>query len=139
MKGRKFTEKERQILADIIIHRRTEFGRNFTSQEIPDTVIETLLSAALHAPSVGFSQPWEFVIIRDSLIKAKVKASFMRENQKAKEIFKNRPFYNQILLEGITTAPVNIAVFYKPSPHPVVGQTSMDLSLIHISEPTRLR
>ena len=48
MKGRKFTEKERQILADIIIHRRTEFGRNFTSQEIPDTVIETLLSAALH-------------------------------------------------------------------------------------------
>ena len=72
MKGRKFTEKERQILADIIIHRRTEFGRNFTSQEIPDTVIETLLSAALHAPSVGFSQPWEFVIIRDSLIKAKV-------------------------------------------------------------------
>lgn len=126
MKGRKFTEKERQILADIIIHRRTEFGRNFTSQEIPDTVIETLLSAALHAPSVGFSQPWEFVIIRDSLIKAKVKASFMRENQKAKEIFKNRPFYNQILLEGITTAPVNIAVFYKPSPHPVVGQTSMD-------------
>ncbi len=126
MKGRIFTEKERQILADIITHRRTEFGGNFISQEIPDTTIERLLLAALNAPSVGFSQPWEFVIIRDPLIKAKVKASFARENEKAKEIFKNKPFYNQLQLEGITTTPVNIAVFYKPSPNPVMGQTSTD-------------
>ena len=126
MKGRIFTEKERQILADIITHRRTEFGGNFISQEIPDTTIERLLLAALNAPSVGFSQPWEFVIIRDPLIKAKVKASFARENEKAKEIFKNKPFYNQLQLEGITTTPINIAVFYKPSPNPVMGQTSTD-------------
>ncbi|MGK7919413.1 MAG: nitroreductase family protein [Trichodesmium sp.] len=98
MKGRLFTEKERQILADIIIHRRTEFGGNFISQEIPDSKIEPLLCAALNAPSVGFSQPWEFVIIRDPLIKAKIKTSFEKENEKAKEIFKNKPFYNQRLL-----------------------------------------
>ncbi|MDT9342399.1 5,6-dimethylbenzimidazole synthase [Trichodesmium erythraeum 21-75] len=85
-----------------------------------------MLSAALHAPSVGFSQPWEFIIIRDPLIKAKVKDSFMKENEKAKKIFKDRPFYNQLQLEGITVAPVNIAVFYKPSPNSVVGQTSQE-------------
>ncbi len=126
MKGRIFTEKERQILADIIVHRRTEFGKNFTYQEIPDTTIERLLCAALNAPSVGFSQPWEFVIIRDPLIKAKIKTSFEKENEKAKEIFKNQPLYNQLQLEGITAAPVNIAVFYKPSPNSVIGQTSKD-------------
>ncbi len=126
MKGRIFTETERQILEDIIIHRRTEFGANFINEEIPDTIIERLLLAALHAPSVGFSQPWEFVIIRDPSIKAKIKASFAQENEKAKEIFKNRPLYNQFQLEGITTTPVNIAIFYKPSPTPVLGQTSMD-------------
>ncbi|OZH54065.1 oxidoreductase [Hydrocoleum sp. CS-953] len=126
MKGRTFTEQERQILADIIVHRRTEFGENFINEEIPDTKIERLLLAALLGPSVGFSQPWEFVIIRDSSIKAKIKASFERENEKAKEIFKDRPLYNHFQLEGITTTPVNIAVFYKPSPNPVMGQTSME-------------
>lgn len=126
MKGRAFTEQESQVLADIIINRRTEFGKNFISKEIPDSIVERLLSAALHAPSVGFSQPWEFIIIRDPLIKAKVKDSFMKENEKAKKIFKDRPFYNQLKLEGITVAPVNIAVFYKPSPNSVVGQTSQE-------------
>ena len=126
MKGRAFTEQESQVLADIIINRRTEFGKNFISKENPDSIVERLLSAALHAPSVGFSQPWEFIIIRDPLIKAKVKDSFMKENEKAKKIFKDKPFYNQLQLEGITAAPVNIAVFYKPSPNSVVGQTSQE-------------
>lgn len=126
MKGRIFTEQERQILADIIVHRRTEFGENFINEEIPDTKIERLLLAALLGPSVGFSQPWEFVIIRDPSIKAKIKASFEKENEKAKEIFKDKPLYNNFQLEGITTTPVNIAVFYKPSLTPVMGQTSME-------------
>lgn len=128
MKGKHFTEKESQILEEIMIHRRTELGKNFINKEIPQTTIERLLFAALHAPSVGFSQPWEFVIIRDQSIKAKIKASFESENKKAKEIFKNRPLYNQFQLEGIITTPVNIAVFYKPSPTPILGQTSMEKS-----------
>ncbi|NES66694.1 MAG: 5,6-dimethylbenzimidazole synthase [Okeania sp. SIO2D1] len=125
MKGRIFTEQERQTLEDIIVHRRTEPVAKFISKEIPDLVIERLLFAALHAPSVGFSQPWEFVIIRDPSIKAKIKASFERENEKAEEIFKDRPLPHQFQLigTGMTTTPVNIAVFYKPSPNPVLGQT----------------
>ncbi|NES92780.1 MULTISPECIES: 5,6-dimethylbenzimidazole synthase [Okeania] len=128
MKGRIFTEQKRQILEDIIVHRRTEPVAKFINKEIPDLVIERLLFAALHAPSVGFSQPWEFVIIRDPSIKAKIKASFERENEKAEEIFKDRPLPHQFQLigTGITTTPVNIAVFYKPSSAPVLGQTSMD-------------
>ena len=41
-------------------------------------------------------------------------------------MFENtKPEYSQLKLEGICESPVNIAVFYKPSPDLVLGQTSM--------------
>ncbi len=80
----------------------------------------------MYAPSVGFSQPWEVVIIRDQSIKAQIKACFEIENEKAKKIFKDRPLYSRLKLEGIMKTPVNIAFFYKPSSTAVLGQTSMD-------------
>ncbi len=126
MKGRFFTEQERHVLEEVIRHRRTELGPNFLSQEIPDQILNRLIWAALKAPSVGFSQPWEFVIIRDASVKAKIQACFETENEKAKKIFSDKPSYKQFKLEGITTTPVNIAIFYKPSETPVLGQTSMD-------------
>lgn len=128
MKGRYFKEQERQVLEEIIRHRRTELGQNFINQEIPETVLDRLIWAALAAPSVGFSQPWEFVIIRDLSIRQQIKECFENENEKAKEIFSEKPLYNQFKLEGITNTPVNIAIFYKPSSTPVLGQTSMKQS-----------
>ncbi len=126
MKGRSFTEQERKALEEVILHRRTELGTNFLSKEIPDEVLERLLWAAMAAPSVGYSQPWEFVIIRDSSIKAQIQACFEIENEKAKKIFSDKPLYKDLKLEGITKTPINLAVFYKPSPKPVLGQTSME-------------
>ncbi|NER95195.1 MAG: 5,6-dimethylbenzimidazole synthase [Symploca sp. SIO1B1] len=128
MKGRYFKQQERQILEDIIQHRRTELGKNFLNQEIPETVLNRLIGAALAAPSVGFSQPWEFVIIRDLSIREQIKDCFEVENEKAKKIFRTKPSYDQFKLEGITNTPVNLAIFYKPSSNPILGQTSMDKS-----------
>ena len=53
--------------------------------------------------------------------------SFNEENQKGATYFKGKKQkqYLQLKLEGITEAPVNIAVFYKKSKDPVLGQTSM--------------
>ncbi|NET54962.1 MAG: 5,6-dimethylbenzimidazole synthase [Symploca sp. SIO2E6] len=126
MKGKYFKEQERQVLEDIIRHRRTELGKNFLSQEIPESVLNRLISAALAAPSVGFSQPWEFVIIRDLSIREQIKDCFEAENEKAKRIFQDKPLYRQLKIEGITNTPVNLAIFYKPSSNPVLGQTSME-------------
>ncbi|NER99972.1 MAG: 5,6-dimethylbenzimidazole synthase [Symploca sp. SIO1B1] len=126
MKGRYFKQQERQVLEDIIQHRRTELGKNFLNQEIPETVLNRLIGAALAAPSVGFSQPWEFVIIRDLSIREQIKDCFEVENEKAKKIFQDKPLYSQLKLEGITNTPVNLAIFYKPSPSPTLGQTSME-------------
>lgn len=125
MKGKLFTERERQVLEEIIRHRRTIRGPNFLSRDIPETILNRLMWAALTAPSVGLSQPWEFVIIRDKSVKDQIQACFDDENEKAKKIFSDRPLYNQFQLEGITATPVNVAIFYKPSETPVLGQTSM--------------
>ena len=127
MKQKIFKEEEAKVLEDIILHRRDIRGNRFLQTPISEAVIEKILFAALNAPSVGFSQPWEFVIVKDQKIKEQVKESFNEENKKGATCFKDEKHkqYLQLKLEGITEAPVNIAVFYKPAKEPVLGQTSM--------------
>lgn len=121
-----FTAEESNTLQDIILHRRDVRGNRFTQEPVSDAVLERLLNAAIHAPSVGYSQPWRFVLIKDLTTRRAIRDSYETENAKAGEIFRDRPEYLTLKLEGITEAPVNIAVFYKPAKEPVLGQTSMD-------------
>lgn len=122
--GKVFTEQDAALLEEFILHRRDVRGNHFLDKVVEDEVIERLIFAALNAPSVGFSQPWEFVIVKDPVIKAQIKQTFSEENKKAADHFKEE--YTRLKLEGIIEAPVNIAVFYKPSAAPVLGQTSME-------------
>lgn len=127
MENRKFTDADQDLLVDIMLHRRDVRGNNFLADEVPDEVLSQILRAATLAPSVGYSQPWEFVMVRDPAIRRQVVADFEVENQKAEARFSGdrRNLYTRLKLEGILEAPVNIAVFYKPSAGPVLGQTSM--------------
>ena len=40
--------------------------RKYTSEKVPDEVIENLLKAGMQAPSSCNAQPWEFIVISDS-------------------------------------------------------------------------
>jgi len=122
-----FTLEDVSTLERIIKNRRDVRGSRFTSQEIEPEKLERILHAGINAPSVGFSQPWEFVLIKNQKIKEQVKACFNVENKKGGAQFSGakQDLYSKLKLEGITEAPLNIAVFYKPSPHPVLGQTTM--------------
>jgi len=121
-----FTDVEAAILQEIIQLRRDVRGQRFTDKPLSKEVIDQLLTAALHAPSVGFSQPWEFVLIKDLTLRQRVKESFDRANEAALEVFSQRQReYAQLKLEGILEAPLNMAVFYKPPEKPVLGQTTM--------------
>jgi 5,6-dimethylbenzimidazole synthase len=126
--GKSFTNSEAEVLHEIICHRRDVRGNRFLDKPIENDLLRRLLDAAIHAPSVGFSQPWEFVLIRDIAIKRQIKDSFTHENEKAVAVFatEKQPAYALLKLEGIVEAPLNIAVFYKPSEKPVLGQTSME-------------
>jgi 5,6-dimethylbenzimidazole synthase len=88
--------------------------------------VDRLLEAALHAPSVGFSQPWEFVLVTDKDKRRQIRESFDEANAAAQGAFGERQdAYARLKLDGILEAPLNIAVFYKPQEGPVLGQSSM--------------
>ncbi len=120
-----FTDTDSKKLLEIIKARRDVRGNRFISKSIEDEKIELILEAAISAPSVGYSQPWKFIIIKDKKIKNRLLKNFTDENSKAKEIFKERELYNSLKLEGIKEAPINIAVLYEAKDEDVLGMTSM--------------
>lgn len=123
----KFTAENIETLEQIILARRDVRGNRFINSPVAQKDIDKILFAGVNAPSVGFSQPWEFVVIKDVAIRNKIKESFFEENEKAKQLFKEKKadVYTQLKLEGIMESALNIAVFYKPGAHPVLGQTTM--------------
>jgi len=121
-----FSSTQIQTLQDIILARRDVRGNNFLNKEIPAEHLEKILLAGVHAPSVGYSQPWKFVIIDDEKIKEEIRENFDIENEKAKTIFKDKAIYKDLKLEGVKEAPINIAVFYENPNEATIGMTSMD-------------
>lgn len=122
-----FSKQDIETLEQIILSRRDVRGNRFIDKPVSKEDLDKILFAGVNAPSVGFSQPWEFVLVRDMDQRQKIKDSFFEENEKAKLEFskKRSDAYTQLKLEGIIESDINIAVFYKPSDHPVLGQTSM--------------
>jgi 5,6-dimethylbenzimidazole synthase len=107
----KFSEPEREAVYRAIFERR-DVRRNFLSSPIPGDVLARLLKAAHHAGSVGFMQPWDFVVVRKGATKRKVKALFHEVNGKATTSYTGARanLYRSLKLEGIEEAPVNLCV-----------------------------
>lgn len=120
-----FSHEEREILLKIMKNRRDVRGNRFVNKMIEKEKIELILEAAISAPSVGYSQPWKFVIIKDDAIKEQIRQNFEVENEKAKKIFNKSSLYKKLKLEGIKEAPINIAVMYEEPQDAVLGMTSM--------------
>ena len=122
-----FNAEQQSLLESILMARRDVRGNHFLRDEpVTDEELQRILEAAMWAPSVGFSQPWQFVVIRSPETKNKIAQSFKQENEKAAHLFDVRQVqYQQLKLEGIYEAPVNIAVYYQAPDKPVLGQTSM--------------
>lgn len=120
-----FNENDAKKLLEIIKARRDVRGNRFISKAVEDEKLNLILEAGISAPSVGYSQPWKFIIIQDTKIKNNILKNFEDENEKAKEIFQDRELYKKLKLEGIKEAPVNIAVLYEPQGEEVLGMTSM--------------
>ncbi|MEW6551486.1 MAG: 5,6-dimethylbenzimidazole synthase [Campylobacterota bacterium] len=119
----KFTHKDQQTLKQIITARRDIRGNRFNNKEISKEILNELLNSANNAPSVGFSQPWEFVVIKDDDKRNEVYKEFEKQNKKAKKIFDSREMYKSLKLEGIKESYLNIAVLYKKPKSDILGQT----------------
>ena len=99
------------------IHTRRDVRDQFLPDPLPDDLLERLLSAAHAAPSVGFMQPWNFLVVRDAARREAVWQAFSRANDEAALMFKGerRDSYMRLKLEGIRKAPVGICVTCDPA------------------------
>jgi 5,6-dimethylbenzimidazole synthase len=86
--------------------------RRFQSLPVPAELIERLLALATYAPSVGFSQPWRFVLVESEARRAAIAANFTSANQAALDGYhgERRAAYTRLKLEGLMQAPVHLAV-----------------------------
>jgi 5,6-dimethylbenzimidazole synthase len=110
-----FNEQEKKALYDVIYKRRDV--RTFLSKSIPSDVLQRVLEAGHHAPSVGFMQPWNFVLVKDGELKKKLAWAAEKE-RKALSIHYEGEKANQFLelkVEGIKEAPVTICVTCDPT------------------------
>ena len=123
-----FTEDEKRGFYKAIYSRR-DVRSHFTSKPIKDDILSKILHAAHHAPSVGFSQPWNFILIKDSKTKEKIKESFDIEKNRSSQLVEEpkRSKYVSFKLEGILESPVNLCVTYDPTKFGpfVIGRSSI--------------
>ena len=123
-----FTDEEKKGLYKAIYSRR-DVRSHFTSRFIENDVLARILNAAHHAPSVGFSQPWNFILIKEMLTKKKIKDSFEEEKNRSSKLIEEpkRSKYLSFKLEGILESPINLCVTYDPSKFGpfVIGRTSI--------------
>ncbi len=123
-----FSQEEKDGLYKAI-HSRRDVRAQFNHDSVPDDVLLRILDAAHHAPSVGFSQPWNFILIKDVETKRKVRESFDRERERSSQLIDDpkRSTYLALKLEGIMDAPVSLCITYDPTRFGpfVIGRTSI--------------
>lgn len=106
-----FSEEDRAAVYRAIFTRR-DVRSQFTDRPVSDAVLHRLLTAAHNAPSVGFMQPWNFLILRDAAIRQALHDAFAAANAEAAEMFpeERRPLYSALKLQGLLQAPVALCI-----------------------------
>lgn len=125
-----FTLTEKEGLYKAVFSRR-DVRSHFIDKKIQDDVLVKILNAAHHAPSVGYSQPWDFILIKNKVTRLKVKNSFIVERKRSISLLDNdldrQDKYIKLRLEGILESDINICVTYDPQRFGpfILGRTSI--------------
>lgn len=114
MSSSDFDEAERRAVYRVIAERRDV--RSYRPDPVPDDVLLRVLDAAHHAPSVGFMQPWNFVLVRDPALRQQIYDHFSQVNARAAEVWRDdeKRSYQALKLQGILDAPLNLLVTCDP-------------------------
>ncbi|MFJ8624492.1 nicotinate-nucleotide--dimethylbenzimidazole phosphoribosyltransferase [Kitasatospora sp. NPDC093550] len=106
-----YDEAGREAVHQVIRERR-DIRNGFRPDPIPHEVLIRVLEAAHTAPSVGYSQPWDFVVIRSAKTRKRMHALAERQREAyADSLPKGRAKqFKEIKIEAILETPVNIVV-----------------------------
>ena len=103
-------------LDEIIKSRRDT--RHFTTDEVPDDVIQKALHAGHYAPSVGLTDATKYYLIKAIEVKKAIKALFLDYDSKAANSTDNenqKQQYQALKLEAIEEAPLGLVICYDRS------------------------
>jgi len=109
--GPVFDETFRQQFENLLRWRRDV--RSFRREPIDPRLIEHLIGLASLAPSVGYSQPWRYILVESEDRREFVRQNFERRNQTALNSYNGEraQLYARLKLAGLRDAPVHLAVF----------------------------
>lgn len=95
-----------------VLYGRRDVRSLFLKDSIPEDCLMRVLHAAHHAPSVGLSEPWSFVVVSEEDTKQRVYNAFCKANAEATELFEGerKALYKNLKLQGILDAPINVLV-----------------------------
>ncbi|WP_192909738.1 5,6-dimethylbenzimidazole synthase [Gandjariella thermophila] len=98
------------------MHRRRDTRAEFTGEPVPEAVLRRVLAAAHAAPSVGLSQPWDFVVVRDE----STRRAFRDHVHAERSVFaaqldgERAEVFSRIKIEGVLESSLGIVVTYDP-------------------------
>ena len=99
-----------------VIFRRRDVRSQFTGASIPDEVLRRVLEAGHAAPSVGLSQPWDFILVRDPALRAEFADHVATE----RDVFSTTldaaraATFSRIKIDGVRESTLSIVVTYDP-------------------------
>ncbi|MFE3187265.1 nicotinate-nucleotide--dimethylbenzimidazole phosphoribosyltransferase [Streptomyces violascens] len=111
-----YADAEREAVLRVMRERR-DIRNGFRGDPIPHEVLLRVLEAAHTAPSVGHSQPWDFVVIRSAETRRTMHELAQRQREAyAKSLPKGRAKqFKELKIEAILETPVNIVVTADPT------------------------
>ena len=108
-----FSAAERQAVYRAIHERRDM--RHFSGGTVADELLQRLLSAAHHAPSVGFMQPWRFIRVRSRPLREGVHALIEQERVlTAKALGEREDEFMKLKVQGVLDAAEVLVVALPP-------------------------
>ncbi|KUF14307.1 5,6-dimethylbenzimidazole synthase [Streptomyces silvensis] len=111
-----YADAEREAVLRVMRERR-DIRNGFRGDPIPHEVLLRVLEAAHTAPSVGHSQPWDFVVIKSAETRRTMHELAQRQREAyAKSLPKGRAKqFKELKIEAILDTPVNIVVTADPT------------------------
>lgn len=98
------------------VFRRRDVRGQFNGAPVDPAVLWRVLGAAHAAPSVGLTQPWDFVVVDD----AQVKQQFWTHVQEERERFaatldaERADVFSDIKIDGVLESSLSVVVTYDP-------------------------
>lgn len=96
------------------IHRRRDVRGQFTGEAVDDDALRRVLGAAHAAPSVGLSQPWDFVVVRDRATREEFWHHVQHERAVFQEALEEEKAgaFARLKIDGVLESTLSVVVTY---------------------------